>query len=94
MKKKNHAITRQKEHLQNLLESFSEKDLYVVISFAEFIFKSKSAEKLELVELLNKAKSEKKEMDDATLLQIRKAREGVRKGKHSSLDEIKREFGL
>ena len=79
MRKKNNLLSKQKEHLQNLLESFSEKDLYVVISFAEFIFKSKSAEKLDLPELI---------------AQIRKAREGVRRGKYSSLDEVKREFGL
>lgn len=94
MRKKNNLLSKQREHLQNLLESFSEKDLYVVISFAEFIFKSKSAEKLGLPELLARSEFEKKEMNDATVSQIRKAREGVRKGKHSSLDEIKREFGL
>ena len=92
MEKKSKILSRQREHLENLLESFSEKDLCVVISFAEFIFKSKSTEKLDLLELLTKAKSEKKEVNDATVLQIRKARERVRKGKHSSLDEIKREF--
>jgi hypothetical protein len=54
--------------------------------------KSKPAEKLSLLELLSEAKSEKREVNDATVIQIRKAREGVRKGKHSSLDEINREF--
>ncbi len=94
MDKKSKILTGQKEHLQNLLESFSEKELYVIISFAEFILNSKSAAKPDFTELLAKSEFENKELNDATFSEIGKARENVRKGKYSSLDEVKREFGL
>jgi|GEM_PF-5466504 len=83
-----------KKYLYKLLDSFEEKDLYVVKSFLEFLHKPKSnRDDLFLKRLLN-SDYEKVELNEKTKLELKKARAEVKKKKYTSLDKVMKEFGI
>ena len=83
-----------KKYLYKLLDSFEEKDLYVIKSFLEFLHKSKSnGDDLFLKRLLS-SDYEKVELNDKTKEEINKARAEVKKKKYTILDKVMKEFAI
>jgi len=87
-------VVKQRRHLYKLLESFTEKDLYVIKSFVEYLKQAKeNGDDVFLNKLLNSG-FEKEELNEKTLLEIKKAKAEVKKKKYSSLNKVMKEFGL
>lgn len=94
MKSIKNKTAHQRNHLYKLLDTFEEKDLYVIKSFMEFLQKAKTnGDDVFLKRLLN-SDFDKEELNEKTLLKIRKARSEVKKKKFSSLDKVMKEFGI
>lgn len=94
MRTTKNKVGQQRKHLYKLLESFTEKDLYVIKSFVEFLHQAKvTGDDVFLNKLLN-SDFDEEELNEKTLLEIKKAKAEVKKKKYSSLDKVMKEFGI
>lgn len=94
MKNANRKIIQKRKHLYKILESFTEEDLYVIKSFAEFLKQAKvNGDDIFLQRLIN-SDYEKEELNEKTINEIKRAKSEVRKKKYSTLDKVMKEFGL
>lgn len=94
MKEKTNKIKTEREHLYKLLNSFPEKDLHAVKSFAEFLNKARKENNISLLQVLENALYEKKELSAETIKNIKKARLEFKQGKTYSLAQVKKELGI
>jgi len=89
---KTEKLKSERKYLYKLLDNFNEIDLHAVKKFAEFIKKINGDDKL--MQLLLKAPYDDGELNEQTIKDIKKAREDLKKGKTSSLEQVKKELGF
>ena len=92
MKTEESKVIKQRKHLNKLLESLTEKDLYVIKSFVEYLKQAKTKGDDVFLNKLLSSDFDKAEVNEKTLLEVKKAKAEVRKKKYSSLDKVMKEF--
>lgn len=86
--------SNQRNHLYKLLESFNERDLKMVKRYAELLNTANDGKDKNLLNLLDAAQYDVKEMNEKTIKEILKARKEFKNGKSFSLAQVKNELGI
>jgi len=94
MKTKENSLSTKRKHLYKLLDSFTEKDLRVIESFASFIKKNKSENNEIINEYFENLEFDENELNEETERSIKSSGIEYKKGKKYSLENIKKEIGI
>ena len=87
-------ILRKRKHLYELIGNFQDKELFALNSFAEFLLKTREERNYELLNILQNAPYEPKELSEKTKRNLRKAEEDIQKGRYRPLSELMKDYDL
>lgn len=94
MKTKENTLLVKRKHLYKLLDSFTEKDLRVIESFASFMKKNRTENNEIINEYFNSLKTEEEELNDETKRSLRSSKADYKKGRSYLLEDLKKEIGI
>lgn len=94
MKTKENTLVVKRKHLYKLLDSFTEKDLRVIESFAAFIKENRTDDNELINDYFDKLKIDNEELSRETKRSIKLSNADFKKGKTYLLEDLKKEIGI